>query len=54
MHQQQALHQRIDLDAMMDEMYRWCDMLKPIRTKKSTGDDEIATPSLCLIKEEYR
>ena len=23
LHQQQALHQRIDLDAMMDEMYRW-------------------------------
>ena len=34
LHQQQALHQRIDLDAMMDEMYRWCDMLKAYSYKE--------------------
>lgn len=28
LHQQRALHQRIDIDDMMDEMYRWCEMLK--------------------------
>ena len=34
LHQQQALHQRVDLDAMMDEMYRWCDMLKAYSYKE--------------------
>ncbi len=28
MHQQRALRQRISMDAMMEEMYRWCDMLR--------------------------
>lgn len=28
LHQQRSLHHRIDIDAMMQEMYSWCDMLK--------------------------
>lgn len=34
LHQQRALHQRLDMDAMMDEMYRWCDMLKAYSYKE--------------------
>ena len=31
---QRALHQRLDMDAMLDEMYRWCDMLKAYSYKE--------------------
>ncbi|RNL08478.1 TetR/AcrR family transcriptional regulator, partial [Parvibacter caecicola] len=34
LHQQRALHQRLDMDAMLDEMYRWCDMLKAYSYKE--------------------
>ncbi|WP_270297957.1 TetR/AcrR family transcriptional regulator [Eggerthella sinensis] len=34
LHQQRALHQRIDIDDMMDEMYRWCEMLKAYAYKE--------------------
>lgn len=34
MHQQRALHRRIDMDALMSEMYRWCDVLRPYAYKE--------------------
>lgn len=34
MHQQRALHRRIDMDALMNEMYRWCDVLRPYAYKE--------------------
>lgn len=34
LHQQRALHQRLDMDGMLDEMYRWCDMLKTYTYKE--------------------
>lgn len=34
MHQQRALHQSPDMDAMFDEMRRWCDMLKAYTYKE--------------------
>lgn len=34
MHQQRALRQRIDIDIMMDEMGRWCDMLRAYAYKE--------------------
>ncbi len=34
MHQQRSTRQRISLDAMMEEMYRWCDVLKAYAYKE--------------------
>lgn len=34
MHQQRALRRPIDMDDMMDEMHRWCDMLKAYAYKE--------------------
>lgn len=34
MHQQRALQMRLSMDALMDEMYRWCDMLKAYAYKE--------------------
>lgn len=34
MHQQRALHRRLDMDAMFDEMRRWCDILKAYSYKE--------------------
>lgn len=34
LHQQRALHQRLNMDDMMDEMRRWCDMLKAYSYKE--------------------
>ena len=34
LHQQRSLHQRLNMDDMMDEMYRWCTMLKAYAYKE--------------------
>ena len=34
LHQQRALRQRLDMDDMMEEMHRWCEMLKLYAYKK--------------------